>query len=200
MQGPLDNDVEQLIERAQRITRDHVTVTQRARVLREMSVDARLARRLHRLAGIGPHAGLEVTLREAVDAAIDVLGADFGNIQRVYRGRGLELVAHRGFDDPFLDYFAYVNDTSTPCGVALRAGDLVCVKDVARSELFQGTEALDHLLAAGVRAVSSMPLTSKRGEVIGMLSIHYRSPRDPSATEQLRMRALARAVGRAMDR
>ena len=199
MQEPLDNEVDRLLKRAQRVRLEQFTQSRSARELREMSVETRLAARLQRLAGFSPGIGREAVLQASLEAAIAVFGADFGNIQRVvHRGMGLEIVAQHGFEAPFLNYFAYVRDSSTPCGIALRAGDLVCVQDVATSQLFQGTEALEKLLAAQVRAVSSMPLTSARGEVIGMLSIHYRSPREHSPSERLRMRALAKVVGRAI--
>ena len=195
MPAPTEIGIEELVEWTQRLRLENSAESRRAHELREMSVDTRLASRLERLAGIRPTEGREALLDASLGAAVSLFGADFGNIQRVHRGQGLEIVAQHGFEDAFLNYFAYVRDTSTPCGVALRAGELLCVPDVAASELFQGTEALERLLAAQVRAVTCMPLVSGRGEVVGMLSVHYKSPRNQSAREQARMRVLAKAVG-----
>jgi len=200
MQGPLVNDLEHLMQRARSARSELRSARQAARRLREESTDTRLALRLELLARMDPRTGRDGILNAAVDVAVDALDADCGNIQRVYHGRGLELVAQRGFADPFLDYFAYVDDTTTACGAALRAGELVCVEDVTESRVFRNSQALEQLLVAGVRAVSSMPLRSGTGEVVGMLSVHYRAPRAHAAGDRLRMQTLARALGQVIGR
>jgi GAF domain-containing protein len=119
---------------------------------------------------------LKSLLSETIAAAVKVANADMGNIQLLENGM-LKLVAHVGFDQPFLEYFAVVLfDSDSACGVGLRTGTRVIVECVATSPVFR-----DHsrgvLLSAGVRAVQSTPLIGRKGDAIGMLSTHYREPR-----------------------
>jgi GAF domain-containing protein len=75
---------------------------------------------------------LQATLYEILDAIIELQGADFGDVQLYDEATGtLKIVAHRGLDHDFLDYFATVdaNDRSA-CGLALRAGTRIIIEDV----------------------------------------------------------------------
>src|SRR5262249_34099023 len=119
-------------------------------------------------------------LLEIVDAAIAVTGADMGNIQLLDRDSGaLKIVANRGFERPFLEFFDAVHDGKAACGTAMQSGKRVIIEDVAASPVFAGKPALAVVLAAGVRAVQSTPLVSRSGHLVGMLSTHYRVPRRP---------------------
>ena len=54
----------------------------------------------------------------------------------------------------------------------------VIISDVMRDPIFdEGTR--NTLLADNVRAVQSMPLSTKEQQLIGVLSVHYRNPRIP---------------------
>ncbi len=112
---------------------------------------------------------------EILDAAIDLTKADFGTIQ-VLESDALRIVAHRGFDEYFVQFFRTVShSTPSVCGAALGCGSRVVIDDVATDELFNGTDAREVLLGAGVRAVQSTPLTDGNGKVIGMLATHFRT-------------------------
>ncbi len=120
-------------------------------------------------------------LLEIVDAAIAITAADMGNIQLLDRETGtLRIVASRGLEASFLGFFDTVHGGQAACGSAMRGGERVVIGDVATSQVFAGTPALDVLLAAGVRAVQSTPLVMRSGRVVGMLSTHYRTPRVPA--------------------
>lgn len=113
----------------------------------------------------------------ALDAAISATHAHKGNVQLVCPD-GLRIVAQRGFEQPFLDFFALVEERGrTVCGVARMAAQRISVPDVSRDILFAGTPAGAALAAAGVRAVQSTPLVGS-GEVLGMLSTHYAAPHE----------------------
>lgn len=60
----------------------------------------------------------------------------------------LKIVAHRGFNAPFLEFFEEVHDGLAACASALQKGERVIVEDVARSSVLAGTPALDAMLAA----------------------------------------------------
>ncbi|KAJ3053330.1 hypothetical protein HK102_011721, partial [Quaeritorhiza haematococci] len=113
-------------------------------------------------------------LLEIVDAAIAVTAADMGNIQLLDRGCStLRIVASRGFEAPFLEFFNVVHDGQAACGSAMRSRERFVFGDVTASPAFEGTPALDVLLGSGVRAVQSTPLVGRSGQLVGMLSTHY---------------------------
>lgn len=120
-------------------------------------------------------------LQEMLVATIDLLGADMGNVQIFDAGcRVLRIVAQQGFDDDFMEFFREVSaDDDSACGRALRTSQVVAIEDVEQDASYQ--PYLDAARAAGYRAVVSMPFYSFRGEPLGVLSAHFRSPRRPSA-------------------
>ena len=119
-------------------------------------------------------------LHDILDAAIAITGAQMGNIQ-LLEGDVLRIAAHRGFERPFLEFFASVPGEQAACGTALQRGERVIVDDVLNSAIFVGTPALDVMAAAGARAVQSTPLVSRSGRILGMFSTHYRrAPQQPS--------------------
>jgi two-component sensor histidine kinase len=137
-----------------------------------------------------------------LDLAISLADADMGNIQALDSStRTLRIVAHRGFERPFLEFFGRVEPgEAAVCGAALAAGAPVLVPDVEESPVFRGAErALEVLRGAGVRAVMSVPAVNKRGEVIGMLSVHYRTPRSPPVEVQRQLGLLSRQAGVLME-
>ncbi|WP_290060811.1 GAF domain-containing protein [Amycolatopsis solani] len=89
----------------------------------------------------------------------------------------LRITEHRGFAAAFLEYFAAV-DTGVPsaCGVALATREPAFVDDVRTSPVFAGHHTRTVLLRAGSRAVQSYPLLAEDGAVLGMLSLHFRTP------------------------
>jgi GAF domain-containing protein len=75
------------------------------------------------------------------------------------------------------------------------AAERVIVDDVMTSEIFVGQPSQRVLLEAGVRAVTSTPLMSGDGDVLGILSIHFRVPHRLSEREQGLIDLLARQAG-----
>jgi GAF domain-containing protein len=120
----------------------------------------------------------DLLLREALDAAIDIAGADMGNIQLLEPANGsLKIGASRGFSAPFLDFFATVSaHTNSACGATLVNRMRIMVEDVATSYLFVATPALDIMLVANARSVHSTPLLSSSGRLMGVMSTHWRRP------------------------
>jgi PAS domain S-box-containing protein len=119
-------------------------------------------------------------LTEVLTAARTITDAEMGNIQLLGPDGSLRIAVHHGFTEPFLDFFQRVEGTETASGAALAKGERIVVKDVEQSPIFAGTSTLDVMLAAGARAVQSTPIMTRNGALIGMLSTHYRAPREPS--------------------
>jgi PAS domain S-box-containing protein len=124
------------------------------------------------------HEGLETML----DAVIELMGADKGNLQLLDDAGVLRIESQRGFDREFLEYFreVTVHDDSA-CGRALRSGEQIIVEDVELDESFEPLRAIAR--ASGFRAVVSTPLISGDGTPQGMLSTHFRSAHRPSDAE-----------------
>ena len=133
-------------------------------------------------ARFAPSDGLQI-LEAALNAAVNGTSAARANVQFLCAD-GLRIVAHLGFDQRFLDFFAAVSqDTSTACGRALKLGQRFIVNDVLVDPGFKGTAAADVMRNAGALACQSTPLLGGLGQVIGMLSTHYERPHQPSLEE-----------------
>jgi len=132
-------------------------------------------------------------LNAVVDTAIAITGADKGNLQLLDpTTRALTIAAQRGFEDPFLNFFASVRDDASACAAAMRSGERVIVEDVRESEIFAGQPSKDALIDAGVCAVTSTPLMASSGNLLGMISTHFVTPHRPSEREMHLMDLLAR--------
>ena len=125
---------------------------------------------------------LQSLLEEILDTTIALQNADLGNIQ-LYNPevRGLEIVAQRGFQKEFLDYFRVVRDDASACGRAMHGPGRIIIEDVHTDRDFEPHRHIAD--AAGFRAVQSTPLFSRDGKVLGMLSTHFRRPHRPSDYE-----------------
>jgi PAS domain S-box-containing protein len=144
---------------------------------------------------------LSAILDQIIDVGVSITNADMGNIQILDPESGcLKIVAQHGFDQPFLDYFDTVVDGHGSCGESMNRKERVVVEDVARSPIFVGTPDLEAMRAAGVRAVQSTPLLSRKGRLLGMFSTHYRVSRRPNEREQKLIDLLARQTADIIER
>jgi len=139
-------------------------------------------------------------LTALIDAALALTRADFGNVQLVDDAAALRIAAHCGFETEFLDFFSVVHDQASACGLAAARGRKVTVPDVTSSPVFNGGPARQVVLGAGVRAVHSIPLTSRGGTLHGIMSVHYDRPRRPDFGEERLLDLLAAAASRRLDR
>ena len=123
----------------------------------------------------------DTLLSGILDSVIEGTGADMGNIQLFDpKTRCLLIHIHRGFHEPFLQFFNRVHAGRAACGTALRTARRVIVPDVANSPVFSTADCLEILLDANVRAVQSTPIVGNSGRIWGVLSTHYRNVSQPS--------------------
>lgn len=134
----------------------------------------------------------------ALDAAMDACRASMGDVQLSDAG-GLRIVAQRGFEQPFLDFFAWVKDESSACGLAFKQGVRVVVADVASHPVFAGKPAAAVMEEAHSRALQSTPLIAATGEVLGILSTHFDHPHVPSDAEFEALDQIARRAAFWLD-
>jgi PAS domain S-box-containing protein len=120
---------------------------------------------------------VETALQEVLRAIMVIGNAEMGSVQ-VFDAQEecLEIVAQRGFGPEFLQRFAKVShgDQSTS-GRAMTLGATVAIEDVEADSRYESLRAI--AAAAGYRAVQSTPMLSSSGELLGILSTHFRKPR-----------------------
>lgn len=141
--------------------------------------------------------------RRAVTAAALVGYAMKHGAERVTvqlaEAQGLRLAGSHGFDKPFLDYFAFVQDgDGCCCGAALREQRQTVVPDIAISPFFT-EEPRAIVLGAGGRACVSTPLVAPGDGILrGMISFHYRKPQRPADGELARIEKVAQEIAAAI--
>ena len=140
-----------------------------AKLRQRVAADLKDTKRLHEIAIRCVRANMEYKecLDDILEAAIEITRADKGNIQVLDpKSDMLVLTSQRGFERPFLDFFAQVKrGEAAVCGTAMQKSERIVVEDVTQSEIFAGQESLGVLLDAGVRAVQSTPLLSSGGTI-----------------------------------
>ena len=151
--------------------------------LAQLAADLRTMCRLHELSTrLFATTELQPLLEEILDATMELLHGDFGNIQlHDPDSESLRIVVQRGFTQEFLDHFDNVRDNSAACGRALLERCRVIIHDVNTDVAFAPHRQI--AAAAGFRAVQSTPLFSRAGEPLGMISTHFREPHTPSEHE-----------------
>src|SRR6185369_16553448 len=105
------------------------------RILEHSSADLKAMRRVNEIGTRCARDGDDVAacLQEMLDVAIEISGAEKGNIQLVDGATGgLTMIAQHGFDPPFLNFFADRTPFSA-CGRAIETQQRVIVEDVRQS-------------------------------------------------------------------
>jgi two-component system CheB/CheR fusion protein len=144
--------------------------------------------------------GLQPVLEEVLDAAILFAKADMGSVQFFDAESGtLKVRLQRGFQKDWLDYWNVADESKGAYAAALKKGERVIVEDVTKSPLFSGS-ALDVQLKAGVYAVQSTPIMNRRGEVIGNISTHFKTPHRPDEHTLRLLDVLARLTAEMIER
>ena len=171
--------------------------------------EARLAKelvatqRLHEISTQLIHEESVTALQQQIlDAGVAIMGADMASLQVVDESTdALRLLAWRGFGADFSKIFELVGpDRKTCCSAARQVGRRVIVPDVETCELFVGTSALDDHLSVGIRALQSTPLISRRGQILGVISTHWRQAHEPSDNELRLFDVLARQAADLIER
>lgn len=171
-----------------------------AAIAREKAAEAKLSLWGERLLDRQLY-GRDFLLDCAIEAAISLASADCADIQLVHpRPSGLVLAAQRGFQAPFLDFFHFVSDGNTACGLAFKNRCSIDVDDITDSPIYSQGQAVEVLLDAGIHAVKSTPLVDSKNRMLGVLSVLYREPRHHNkANDLVRLQSLATLVADMLD-
>ena len=171
------------------------------RILEHSAADLKAMRRLNEIGTRCARDGndRDGCLQEILKVAIDISGADKGNIQLVDPASGsLRMAAESGFDAAFLEFFD--GNQAAACKQALETQQRVVVEDVRQSALFVGNASLSVMNRAQIRAVQATPLISSTGKMLGVISTHFITTRRPTEQELRLMDLLARQAADYLDR
>jgi PAS domain S-box-containing protein len=165
------------------------------------SLQVKALSRLHELAML--LAGMpepQPALQAILETLVDVHNADFGLLS-LYDAASKCLTpgASLGFDDVALKALASVEPgpNEGACGSAFATRERAVVEDTetdGRCECYRSM-ARD----VGFRAVHSTPMMTRGGEVMGVISVHFKQPRRPTETEMLLADLCARHAADAME-
>src|SRR5215468_10839807 len=145
---------------------------------------------------------LETLFRRVLDAAIRLMSADMGSMQRFYpEERELRLLAWKGLHPYSAALWERVHlNSASDCGAAWSVSQRVMVPDVEASDFMVGTAELHAYRQSGIRAVQSTPLVSRSGQLLGMISTHWREPHRPTERAFRLFDVLARQAADLIER
>jgi PAS domain S-box-containing protein len=140
-----------------------------------------------------------------VDAAVAIMGSEYASMQLLEPKAGtsgeLILLAFRGFNAQAAEFWQRVPaDSGSTCAAALRTSKRVIVPDVEECEFMAGTGDLATYRDTAIRAVQSTPLLSRTGQVVGMISTHWRQVHTPTERELRMFDVLARQAADLLER
>src|SRR5689334_17022170 len=146
---------------------------------------------------------LDALYERVLDAAIDLMSADMGTMQKYDPESGeLLLQSAKGeFQPEAAAVWGRVNRaTATTCGMALSLERRVIVPNVESSDFMAGTADLDALRRSSIRAAQSTPLVSRSGQLLGIISTHWREPHQPTERRLRALDVLARQAADLIER
>lgn len=140
-----------------------------------------------------------------VDAAVMLMRSDYASLQMLFPERGtsgeLRLVAFRGFTPDAARFWEWVDaDSKCTCGMALRAAQRVVAPDLTACRIIADSEDHEVYVKTGIRACQTTPLIGRGGNVVGMISTHWRVPHQPSEEEFRQFDILAKQASDVIER
>lgn len=150
-------------------------------------------------------ADIHALYEKLVEGACTIMHADFASMQQLYPHQGehgeLLLLGNRGFSEEAAQHWTWVRAKSAcTCGRALVSRKREIDVDVETEPRLAGTPDLDAYRQTGIRAVQSTPLLSRRGELVGMISTHWKQPTVPAERNLRVMDILARMAADLIER
>jgi PAS domain S-box-containing protein len=145
---------------------------------------------------------LDALYSRIIDAAIGLMSADMASMQIFHpKQHELRLLAWKGFHPESAAFWERVRfDSASTCGLALSAGCRVVVPDTETSRFMAGTADLDAYRRSDIRAVQSTPLIARTGQLLGMISTHWREPHQPTERALRLFDVLARQLADLIER
>ena len=178
----------------------------RQRIDAELAAELGVTRALQALSiEIAHAAGFPALYDKLADAAMLIMRSDFASMQEYHADRGprgeLHLLMNRNFTRAAVRLWLRVSEESeSTCGLAFRSQRRVIVPDIERCDPPMRLDDLEGYRETGIRAVQSTPLVSRGGQLMGMISTHWRTPHTPSERDLHRFDILARMAADLIER
>jgi PAS domain S-box-containing protein len=143
-------------------------------------VELQVMKKMHNISTCAMHQeSKREVFSKIIETAMYIMQADRGIVQLLDEHSDiLRIVAHRGFNQSFLNFFSSIYENQAACAAALEQRESIIIRDVTQSPLIE-PQSLEAMLAAGVQAVQSIPLISHTGRLLGILSTYHRTPHQP---------------------
>jgi len=140
-----------------------------------------------------------------VDAAGGIMDSDFASLQMLFPECGtagqLRLLSFRGFNPEAARFWEWVRaDSKSTCGLALLTGERAIAPEIATCEFMADSEDQLTYLQTGIHACQTTPLIARTGQLVGMISTHWRIPHVPSERDLRLFDILARQTADVIDR
>ena len=145
---------------------------------------------------------IDLLYEQLVDAAIALMQSDMACIQLYHpEKKQLELLTYKGFHPESAANWEWVStESKSVCSAALNHGERFIVSDLEKDELMAKKEGLKYYQLSGIRAAQSTPLISRNGDMVGMISTHWRKPHQPSERKLQLFDVLARQAADLIER
>jgi PAS domain S-box-containing protein len=136
---------------------------------------------------------VEAVYMQIIEATMALLRSDCGSLQMVLPETDeLLLLAQKGFAAGSADGWQRITrNGGTTCAEAFRSGERVIVPDLEQCHRVKKAELVSYR-KSGIRSVQSTPLFSRAGELVGIISNHWRKVHEPSKRELRLLDVLAR--------
>jgi signal transduction histidine kinase/ActR/RegA family two-component response regulator len=152
-------------------------------------------------AGLVSEDDIGALYEQILDAATRIMRSQFASLQRVHSNGELQLLAWRGFDAQSARFWKTIGPHSVSCCYkALRARQRFIISDVEQCDWLTGTEHLAEYRRSGIRSVQSTPLISRSGELVGVVSTHWRERHTPALSDFRILDVLARETADLIER
>ena len=120
---------------------------------------------------------LNEVLDNLLQQSMMICGTKAGTVQLINKKNNtLEIACSFGLSAEFIEHFKVVTcDDGSVCGRALQKQETIFIEDLTTDKVF--AKHLNLALQNNILAVRSTPLISSLGKVIGMISVHFNTPR-----------------------
>lgn len=132
-------------------------------------------------------------LDEIIETVIKITNADMGSIHLIDEPSGqISIMSNYGFDQSFVDIFNKIHDGQKLNGFMMR--ERISIEDIETSPEFMLNPNVQYILSLGIRSLQFTPLISRSGQLLGLLSTHYKAPHRLEEREIILLDMLARLI------